>query len=82
MAQVNFTAMCMATYQSALEVPDDIARDRDKALKYVRDHLNDAPVADVEWLEDVDPYEAVTEEDIKSITGLDEDEAEVPVMTI
>ncbi len=82
MAQVDFSVMCTALYESSLEVPNEIAKDREKTLQYIREHLSEAPVADVEWLSDIEPENAVTAEDIKSITGLDEEEADIPVMRI
>lgn len=65
MAKYQFTVMCNAIYHSELELPDDV-KDED-VLHYIHDHLDDAPVNELEWLGDIDPDTAVTEEDIREI---------------
>ena len=69
MKKVKFTVMCNATYQSELELPEDIdSTDSEAVLEYVRENLSDAPVKELEWLSDLEDSESsVTAEDIRSI---------------
>jgi len=64
---VNFNVGCYAIYNSELGIPDDIAEDKEKVLNYIRDHLGDCSVSDIEWVGDLDPFEAVTKDDIRYI---------------
>ncbi len=66
-ATVKFTVACNALYHSELKVPKDISNDEDRVLEYIRDHLGDCNVDDLEWLSDWEPWEAVTKDDIRSI---------------
>ena len=72
MAKVKFNATCLATYTSELEVPDAIVKDFSNVLDYVRYHLPDAPVLEMEFRDALDdPCDAVTAEDIRCIGGLE-----------
>lgn len=62
---VTFSVMCNAVYQSELELPDDV-KDED-VLDFIQNNLHRAPVSDLEYLDDIEPQAAVTEEDIKEI---------------
>lgn len=65
MARVKFTVLCTGVYPSELEIPNDV-KDED-VLDYIRDHLDEAPTGEIDWLSDADPDAAVTEEDIREI---------------
>ena len=67
MAKVKFGVTCTAVYQSKLDVPDEIKNDEKAILEYIHEHLEECPVEDLEWLNDMDPEEAVTAEDIKYV---------------
>ncbi len=67
MAKVKFKVACTAVYDSELEIPKEIVDDKDAILKYIHEHLNDCNVEDLEWLNDLDPDEAVTQEDIRYV---------------
>ena len=64
MAKVKFKVACIAVYDSELEIPKEIADNKDEILEYIHEHLNDCNVEDLEWINDLDPDEAVTQEDI------------------
>lgn len=67
MAKVKFKAACIAVYDSELEIPKEIADDKDAILKYIHEHLDDCNVEDLEWLNDLDYEEAVTQNDIRYV---------------
>ena len=67
MAKVKFKAACIAVYDSELEIPKEIANDKNAILEYIHEHLNDCNVEDLEWLNDLEPDEAVTQEDIRYV---------------
>ena len=67
-----FSVSCTATYQSELKIPDSVKEGEE--LSYIRDHLSDCNVEDLEWLNDLDPEDAVTEEDIRSIEEIEPEE--------
>ena len=67
MTKVKFSVACMAVYQSELELPDKIKNDNGAVLEYIRSHLNDCAVNDIEWLNDLEPQDAVTMEDIRYV---------------
>ena len=67
MAKVKFKVACIAVYDSELEIPDNIANDEKAVLDYIHTHLDECNVQDLEWLNDLDPDEAVTAEDIRYI---------------
>lgn len=67
MAKVKFIAGCIATYYSELEIPDSIKNDKCEVLNYIRKHINDAPVIDLEFANDLEDDESVEYDDIISI---------------
>lgn len=67
MAKVKFKVACIAVYDSELEIPKEIADDKEAILKYIHEHLDDCNVEDLEWLNDLKPDEAVTQEDIRYV---------------
>lgn len=67
MAKVKFKAACIAVYDSELEIPKEIANDKNAILEYIHEHLNDCNVEDLEWLSDLEPDKAVTQEDIRYV---------------
>ena len=67
MAKVKFKVACIAVYDSELEIPKEIADDKDAILKYIHEHLDDCNVEDLEWLNDLDPEEAVSQNDIRYV---------------
>ncbi len=71
--EVKFTAVCMAIYESELLIPDEIASDKEKTLNYIRDHLCEAPVLELNYWRDLDdPYDAVELDDIHDDNGEEE----------
>lgn len=70
MKTVNFSATCIATYNSSLKVPDEIHDDQ--MVDYIKKHLSEAPVEDLEYVGDTD--KPLTEEDIISIENNDDEE--------
>ena len=67
MAKVHFTVTCTATYDSELAIPKDIANDKNAVLKYIHENLENACIDDLRWLNDLEPDEAVTLDDIEYI---------------
>nr|DAJ69614.1 MAG TPA: hypothetical protein [Caudoviricetes sp.] len=67
MARVEFFVTCIATYESELAIPNDIANDKNAVLEYIHEHLENACIADLQWSNDLEPDEAVTLDDIKYI---------------
>nr|DAE65029.1 MAG TPA: hypothetical protein [Bacteriophage sp.]DAF25699.1 MAG TPA: hypothetical protein [Caudoviricetes sp.]DAQ69205.1 MAG TPA: hypothetical protein [Caudoviricetes sp.] len=67
MAKVHFTVTCIATYESELPIPKDIANDKNAVLAYIHENLENACIADLQWSNDLDPDEAVILDDIKNI---------------
>lgn len=63
--EVHFTVGCSAVYHSHLTVNADLTQE--EVLKYIQDHLSEAPVNDLEWLNDDEAEEAVTMTDIRNI---------------
>lgn len=56
---------CLEVAQVGLKKED--AACEEMILEYVRDHLQEAPVNDIEWLSDLEPDTAVTEDDILTV---------------
>lgn len=65
MRTAKFNVCCTATYYSELQIPDTIPKG--KELEYIREHLGECTVYDLEWLADLNPEDAVTQDDIKDI---------------
>lgn len=54
--KVRFYTACYAGYESQLEIDEsrhDVSS-KQKILEYILDHLDDAPVSNLEWLSDCD----------------------------
>ena len=67
MAKVKFSVACTAIYQSELDIPNEIKNDDEAILEYIRSHLDECVVDELEWLNDLDPEDAVTMEDIRCV---------------
>ena len=67
MAVVKFSVACTAVYNTELEIPNEIKNDNELILKYIRSHLDECNVDELTWLNDWDPNDAVTLEDIKYV---------------
>ena len=67
MAKAKFKVACVAVYDSELEIPNEISNDEKAILEYIHNHLDECNVQDLEWLNDLDPDEAVTMEDIRYV---------------
>ena len=65
MRTAYFNVTCTATYHSKMEIPDTVLKGEE--LEYIRKHLDECVIYDLEWLADLDPDDAVTADDIKSI---------------
>ena len=65
MRTVEFNVTCTASYHSEMEIPDSIPEG--DVLEYIREHLSTCQIYDLQWLSDLDPVDAVTEDDIKCI---------------
>lgn len=65
MRTVEFNVTCTASYHSEMEIPDSIPKGDE--LEYIREHLSTCQIYDLQWLSDLDPVDAVTEDDIKCI---------------
>lgn len=71
---ISFTVKCYATYRSSLTLPKEFFKDGkqvatdDELLTFVRTNLPDAPVDDLEYLEDLeDICDSVWQEDIREV---------------
>ena len=67
MSKVKFSVACTAVYQSELEIPNEIKNDYKAILEYIHSHLDECVVDELVWLNDLDPEDAVTMEDIKYV---------------
>ena len=67
MAKVKFKVACTAVYDSELEIPNNIANNKKAILDYIHENLDKCEIHDLEWLNDLDPDDAVTAEDIRYI---------------
>ena len=65
MRTVEFNVTCTASYHSEMEIPYSIPKCDE--LEYIREHLSTCQIYDLQWLSDLDPVDAVTEDDIKCI---------------
>ena len=62
MKRIIFNVFCSATYQSYLDVNDDFCHndktlddlDINDVLYYIKEHLHEAPINNLEWLDDID----------------------------
>ncbi len=67
MRKVYFSYSCMAIAQGSLDLPDEV-KDGEE-LAYIREHLGEANASDLEWIGDLEPEDAVDQDDIKYIEG-------------
>ena len=72
MKRVEFTVKCSAVYQSRHDIPDECATDEESILECLRDRIGEAPILDISWLDDLEPCDAITQEDIISIYDVNE----------
>lgn len=57
MKKLNVSVICMAVYNSSIEVPDDMTLE--EAIEYAREHIDDIPLGEVEWIpggDELDEY--------------------------
>lgn len=52
MKKLNVTVNCMAVYNSAIEVPDNMTIN--EAIEYAKEHINEIPVGELEYISDSD----------------------------
>lgn len=71
MKKVRFNVGCMAVYQGELEVFDNLTEE--EILEEIHDRLDEVMVNNLEWLNDLDPEDAVTMDDIYSIEDYKEE---------
>ncbi|WP_027432307.1 hypothetical protein [Lachnospira multipara] len=69
MKKIEFSSTCYATAVQSLKVSDEVyeelMKNPDKKLSYIRDNLGQANVEDIYFLSDLDDvYEAVTEDNL------------------
>lgn len=76
MVKINFTVGCIASYNSSMEVPKEIVEDKAAVLEYLRKNIELAPVGELDWVNDLEPDEAITEYDVCIPDPLEEIKAE------
>ena len=52
MKELKVTVVCEAYYKSSIKVPDDISLQ--EAIQYAKNHINEIPVGELEWISDSD----------------------------
>lgn len=52
MKRLNVTINCMAVYNSAIDVPDEMILE--EAIEYAKQNIKDIPLGQLEWVEDSD----------------------------
>ena len=67
MRKAEFCVTCLAQYKSEMYIPDEV--EDGKELSYIREHLDECPVQELDWVGDLSPEEAVTEEDVAILSG-------------
>ena len=72
--EVKFTVACNVIYHGSLIIPESVPKTKADYLNYIRENLCSVNVEDLEWLEDLSPKDAVTEEDVRDWGDLDEKE--------
>ena len=70
MKKVNFSITCMAMYNAELDVEDSF--NEEEILNMIHEKLNTFPAKELIWLEDLEPEEAVTMDDIRYIIPITE----------
>lgn len=48
MKRLNVTVICMAVYNSSIEVPDDMSLQ--EAIEYAKNHIDEIPLGEMEWI--------------------------------
>lgn len=62
MRKAIFNVSCVATYQSSLEIPNDVKEE--EIIDYIQEHLDETDIeTELEWMNDFNT-DAVTEDDI------------------
>lgn len=69
MANVKLSVMCNAIYHTHYEVPDEVTKDKGELVKYLREHIEELNIEDIEYLGETDPEAAITEDDIIYVDG-------------
>lgn len=64
MKNVKFKVSCVAIYTSELPIPDEIADNKKSILEYIHNHLSECNIENLEWINDLDSDDVVTQEDI------------------
>lgn len=68
MKKVHFNVGCLAIYPSSIVIPDEIENDYKAILTYIQEHLTECNVeGDIKWIQDLEPENAVTIDDIGQI---------------
>ena len=52
MKRLNVTVTCMAVYNSAIMVPDELTFE--EAIQYAKDHINEINIGELEYISDSD----------------------------
>lgn len=52
MKRLNVSIQCITTYDSFIDVPDEM--EVDDAIQYANDHINEIPIGELERLSDSD----------------------------
>ena len=52
MKRSNVTVTCMAVYNSAIMVPDELTFE--EAIQYAKDHINEINIGELEYISDSD----------------------------
>lgn len=52
MKRLNVTINCMAVYNSAIDVPDEMTLE--EAIEYAKQNIKEIPLGQLEWVEDSD----------------------------
>lgn len=52
MKRLNLTILCIAVYNSGIDVPDNMSIE--EAIKYAKSHLEDVPLGELEYIKGSD----------------------------
>lgn len=69
MRKLNVAVQCMATYNSEIEVPDDMSLEN--AVEYAKEHIDEINIGELNWVSDSDE---IDEEHCFFTTDDEEDE--------
>ena len=70
MKKVEFNVTCIAYYPAEIKVEDNLTKT--EILDQIHDQLPNIPCKHLSWVNDLDPEDAVTMEDILSIKQITE----------